>query len=359
MTEFARQRTFALSALSLALASFAFKPAWAQAGDYVPMMVPVPSGASSSPSNNPYNNPYLQGGTGSTTLQTGTGSTTLQTGTGSTTLQVNTDSTTLQTGVERQGGPVHVLFIVDASRSMLEGLGGGTQKIDAAKQVLQNAIARIPPDVNFGLRVFGHGYQGAGSRGSLFGGGFASLGNECRNSALLVPIGTGNRRTIIEKVRQIRPYGMTPLAYSIEMAAASDFRGLTGNKTIILISDGQDTCGGNPCEVIRQLPKYGIKIKVDVVGLNLRGDPVSRNQLNCIANESGGKYYDADTAAKLIESVSASVSKAIEGRVIIRPSDSTAPALQNILTPPELVPIEPQQELRPNAQDELKQNETK
>ena len=57
MTEFARQRTFALSALSLALASFAFQPAWAQAGDYVPMMVPVPSGASSSPSNNPYNNP--------------------------------------------------------------------------------------------------------------------------------------------------------------------------------------------------------------------------------------------------------------------------------------------------------------
>ncbi|MBX9942280.1 MAG: VWA domain-containing protein [Candidatus Obscuribacterales bacterium] len=355
MTEFARLRVFALSALSLAVASFAGSPAHGQAGDYVPMMVPVPSGSS--------NNPYLQTGTGSTTLQTGTGSTTLQTGTGSTTLQVNTDSTTLQTGVERQGGPVHVLFIVDASRSMLEGLGGGTQKIDAAKQVLQNAIARIPPDVNFGLRVFGHGYQGAGNRNSLFGGGFAALGNECRNSALLVPIGTGNRRTIIEKVRQIRPYGMTPLAYSIEMAAASDFRGLTGNKTIILISDGQDTCGGNPCEVIRQLPKYGIKIKVDVVGLNLRGDPVSRNQLNCIANESGGKYYDADTAAKLIESVSASVSKAIEGRVIIRPSGdgATSPALQNILTPPELVPIEPMKEINqsePN-QNELKQNETK
>lgn len=301
----------------------------------VPMAMPVPAGRSGA---------SYSASTDSTTLQTGTQSTTLSVGTQSTLLQSGTDSSLLRTGVERQAGPVNVLFIVDGSRSMLEKLGGDTQKMDAAKQVLQNAISRIPADVNLGLRVFGHGYQGANT--SMFGGGFGSLNldNECRNSALLVPVGRGNRRTIIEKTRQIRPYGMTPLAYSIEQAAINDFRGLNGTKTIILITDGADTCNGNPCEVIKQLPLYGIKLKVDVVGLDLRREPLARHQLNCIAQESGGKYYDANTAADLIDSVSQSVSKAIEGRVIIRPSSGTGGSGANpvnIMTPPELVPIEP------------------
>lgn len=278
-------------------------------------------------------------------LQSGTDSTTLQTGTGSTTLQTGTGAATIQSGVEKEAEPLNILFIVDGSRSMLEKLEGSNQKMDAAKQVLQNAISRIPSDVNLGLRVFGQGYTG--TQPTMFGGGFGGIqiDAECRNSALWVPIGRGNRRTIIEKVRQIKPYGMTPLAYAIEQAAMQDFRGTTGKKIIILITDGADTCGGNPCEVVRRLPLFGIKIKLDVVGLDLHREPGARNQLNCIAKESGGTYSDASTAAQLIDSVSASVSKAIEGRVIIRPSAPGAPTVVNPETPPELVPIEPMKPL--------------
>ena len=276
----------------------------------------------------------LQTGTNSTTLHTGTDSTTLQTGTGNTTLQVGTQNTTLQaglgssllrTGVQREAVPVNILFIVDGSRSMLDDLERGVQKIDAAKQVLQNALSNIPPDVNLGLRVFGQGYSGAQGGTSLFGGGFGSLASECRNTALWVPIGKNNRVSIINKVRGLKPYGMTPLAYTIYQAAISDFRDAKGDKVIILITDGADTCNGDPCRVIRELPKFGIKIKVDVVGLSLHREPQARNQLNCVAEASGGKYFDAKTAADLIESVSASVSKAIEGRVIIRPSQPVNP----------------------------------
>lgn len=301
----------------------------------VPMTMPVPAGRAAVP---------YSASTDSTTLQTGTQSTTLSVGTQSTLLQSGTDSSLLRTGVERQAGPINILFILDGSRSMLDKLDSKTRKIHAAKQVLQNAIQRIPTDVNLGLRVFGHGYQGENT--SMFGGGFGSLNLdlECRNSVLLVPVGRGTEKSIIEKIRQIRPYGMTPLAYSIEQAAINDFRGLNGTKTIILITDGADTCNGNPCEVIKQLPLYGIKLKVDVVGLDLRREPLARHQLNCIAQESGGKYYDANNAADLIDSVSQSVSKAIEGRVIIRPSTGTGGSGANpvnIMTPPELVPIEP------------------
>lgn len=281
----------------------------------------------------------LQTGMNQTTLQTGMNQTTLQMGTESALIQAGTDASLLRTGVEREAGPVNILFIVDGSRSMLEKLDGSTQKIDAAKQVLQNALSRIPQDVNLGLRVFGQGYEGPHS---MFSGGLPGLAldTECRNTALWVPLGRGNRRTIIEKVRQIKPYGMTPLAYAIEQAAVSDFRGMQGTKTIILITDGADTCNGNPCEVIKQLPLYGIKLKVDVVGLALRREPFARAQLNCISEKSGGHYYDANTAADLIESVSHSVSKAIEGRVIVRPSAKDAVNPVNTETGPEMVPIE-------------------
>src|SRR5205814_2303387 len=99
----------------------------------------------------------LQGGTAGTMLRTGTQSTMLQggaagtmlqTGTQSTTLQGGTAGTTIQAQVERQGGPVNILFVIDCSYSMKEGLGGSMQKMDAAKQVLQNALSRIPGDVN-------------------------------------------------------------------------------------------------------------------------------------------------------------------------------------------------------------------
>jgi Mg-chelatase subunit ChlD len=287
----------------------------------------------------------LRSGTDATTMQIGTQNTTLQVGTQNTTLQAGTGSSLLRTGVERQAEQVNILFIVDGSRSMLDDLEHGVQKIDAAKQVLQNALSNIPPDVNLGLRVFGQGYSGAQGGTGMFGGGFGSMASECRNTALWVPIGKNNRVSIITKVRGLKPYGMTPLAYSIAQAAFSDFRGLQGSKVIILITDGADTCMGDPCKVIRELlPRYGIKIKVDVVGLSLHREPQARNQLNCISENSGGKYYDAKTAADLIDSVSASVSKAIEGRVIMRPSQPVNPlngqTPQEVNTPVESLPLQ-------------------
>jgi len=280
----------------------------------------------------------LQTGTSSTTLQTGTSSTTLQTGTDSTLLKVGTDSTLLkmgtdstllkmgtdstllQTGIERKGGPVNILFLVDCSFSMRDKLSGSDHKMHAATQVLEQALARIPNDINLGLRVFG--------QGSFL------PGMDCQSTALLVPLGTGNRASIITKVRNLKPFGMTPLEYAIRQAAEDDFSDCKGTKTLILITDGADTCGGDPCKFIRELPMLGIKVKVDIVGLVLK-DKQGRDQLNCIAEQSGGKYYDADTAAQLIDSVSTSVNKAISGQVL---SPNHA---KNTETPPELQEIKP------------------
>ncbi len=233
-------------------------------------------------------------------------------------LQVNAQNSVVEAEVEQTSGPLNIIFLLDCSFSMKEKMSDQVQKIEAAKQVLQNALTRIPGDVNVGLRVFGQS------------GGNSMPGGECLQTALLVPLGQGNRRTIIEQVRNIRAFGMTPLEYALRQTAENDFAGAQGNKVIILISDGADTCGGDPCRLIRMLPAYGIKIKVDVVGLDLKRDHFARAQLNCVAEQSGGKYSDAESATDLIDSVSASVSKAISGRILFKPG---TPPVNNMQTP--------------------------
>jgi len=263
----------------------------------------------------------LQGGANSTTLQGGTNSTMLRSSTESTTIHGGTSGSLIQGGVQDETGPINILFLLDASYSMREKISG-RPKMELAKEVLAEAMNRVPGDVNVGLRVFG--------QQSLMG----LMEADCRATALLVPMGTNNRRSVINEVSQIKAYGMTPLAWALLNAAEDDFRGVVGRKIIILISDGMDTCNGNPCQVIQQLPRFGIKIKVDVVGVDLKHDQAARSQFDCITKTSGGKYYDANTATQLIDSVSASVDKAISGRIIVKPGTN----VKGADTPPELMP---------------------
>jgi len=242
-------------------------------------------------------------------------------------LQGGAQGSFIQGGAQRDGGPVNILFVLDASYSMKEKLGNDERKMTAAKQVLQSALSRIPNDVNLGLRVFGQSF----ARDNPMA--------DCMATTLLVPLGQHNRGAIIRQVNQIEPYGMTPLEYAISQAAANDFRNVEGSKTLILITDGADTCGGNPCAYVRSLPSLGIKLKVDVVGVDLKRDPTARAQLHCVAEISGGKYFDANTAAELVDSVSKSVGSAISGKVLPRAGASTSG--KNSETTPELVPSNP------------------
>jgi Ca-activated chloride channel family protein len=251
----------------------------------------------------------LQGGSQSTLLQGGSQSTLLQGGSKSTLLEGGTKGAIIQGGVEHIREKLNILFLLDCSRSMREKFSSADptseEKMVAAKKVLDQSLEKIPADINVGLRTFGQGFS-------------ASHESDCMQTALLVPLGIGNREAIKERVKAIKAFGLTPLEYALKQAVEDDFRGAVGTKVIILISDGADTCDGHPCKFIEQLPKYGIKLKIDVVGLDLK-EQNAKEQLNCIAESSGGKFYDANTAGDLIKSVSTSVDRAISGRVIMHP----------------------------------------
>ena len=219
----------------------------------------------------------------------------------------------LDGGVEQESGPVNILFVLDASYSMKEKLSG-VMKMTAAKEVLQNALTRIPNSVNVGLRVFGQSY--------------ANLADiDCRQTSLLVPIGQHNRGAIIKSIRQIEPFGMTPIMFALRQAAEEDFRGVMGPKTIILITDGADTCGGDPCAYLTMLRAHGIRMKVDVVGVDLAREKAAREQLKCITAVSLGKYYEANSSTQLIEGIGSSVDAAISGKVLpkVKSEEQVAP----------------------------------
>lgn len=268
----------------------------------------------------------------SPTLRAGTDNTLLRTGTDSTTLQVGTQNTMIRAGVEHEAVPLNILILIDCSQSMKEGLGGPLsgeheEKMNAAKMVLEQTMSQIPPEVNVGLRVFGQSFHN-------------DPYIDCQQTALLVPIGNHNRRAIIERVRQVRPFGLTPLTYALR-EAANDLSQVQGHKQIILISDGAETCGFDPCSEVRRISASGVNMKIDIVGLGLKRDWEAKQQLNCIASQTGGKFYDANTAAELIDSIRNSVKQAlgeanVTGKVLTKVKPSVAPAFDDKGLPADL-----------------------
>ncbi len=193
-----------------------------------------------------------------------------------------------------------VQIILDASGSMKESLGG-KPKIEIARETLKEVIQQTPATSQIGLRAFGHNLAHTDPK-------------TCTDSELLIPIGSGDRQALLTKVGAITVRGETPIAYSLEKAGA-DF-GPDTKKTVVLLSDGKETCNGDPVAVLAKLKQRGIELKVHVIGFAV--DAETTKQLQAIAQASGGNYFEAKDAAQL----KLSVQKA----VAVAPAPAPAPA---------------------------------
>jgi len=204
---------------------------------------------------------------------------------------------------------VNIEYILDASGSMLETIQD-VRKIDIAKETLSGLIDQLPAgasevDLNVGLRVYGHSTV-AGE----------SPEQRCRDTALEIPINGVKTAAIKQKIAGIQARGWTPIAYSLEQSAEDFPKGQDSDNIIILISDGKETCGGDPCAVAKKLHQAGIKVNINVVGFDI--NPAEKTQLECIAKAAGGKYYSADSAGELNR-----VLTEVQDQVIKKKSTST------------------------------------
>lgn len=168
-----------------------------------------------------------------------------------------------------------ILFLLDGSGSMMGQWENGQSRIEVAKKILTRLVdsLRNNTKVEIALRVYGHRY--------------ARQANNCHDTYLEVPFGPKNHTAIINKLKDIVPKGVTPITYSLEQAA-KDFPANPGYRNIlILITDGIESCGGDPCATSVALQRKGVLLRPFVIGLGLEGGKV----LDCV-----GKYFDSQNS---------------------------------------------------------------
>jgi Ca-activated chloride channel family protein len=190
---------------------------------------------------------------------------------------------TIPAQADESGDPGKLMLVLDSSGSMKEKVAG-TTKIAAAKDALGTVIDKLPANQQVGLRVYGAKVFSAKDKGA------------CTDSQRAVDLGTDNRTNLKSAVAKYKPYGETPTGYALQQAGKD--LGKDGQRTIVLVSDGESTCSPDPCKVAAELAESGVQLHIDVIGLNVSGK--ARNQLQCIAGSGNGSYYDAQDADDLV-----------------------------------------------------------
>ncbi len=199
-----------------------------------------------------------------------------------------------------------VLFILDFSNSMTEYLEG-RRKVDLMIDTMKSILPNLNPNIAVGLRIYGHKM------------GFTPF-EACRASMLVSPIAVSNGINIRNSLLDIKPRGMTPITYSLKQAVKNDFRGFSGKKHIILLSDGGENCDESPCTYVLELIKVRKDVTIDVIAFNIDNED-DLSQLECTSLVTSGKFYNAKTAAQLARSLNNSVSsiKQVEAKIIANP----------------------------------------
>lgn len=177
-----------------------------------------------------------------------------------------------------------LLLVLDSSGSMKQPAGDGHSKIDNAKRALNQLVDSLDTAAPVGMRVYG---------ATVFD---KSQPGACTDSQLAVPIGpAGDKSALKAAIARYKPYGETPIAYSL-LQAGNDL-GTSGQRSIVLVSDGEETCDADPCAVAKSLADKGIDLRIDVIGLGVSGK--ARNQLQCVASKGRGTYTDANNRDEL------------------------------------------------------------
>ncbi|MDR7489598.1 MAG: VWA domain-containing protein, partial [Armatimonadota bacterium] len=157
----------------------------------------------------------------------------------------------VDTGGEPVGAPPQVELILDASGSMKRRIDGRPM-IDIARDTLAQVVKALPDQVHVGLRVYGHRIR-EGRPG------------DCQDSELVVPIAPLDRTAMLAAIRRVQALGTTPIAYSLRQVAR-DFGTRSGERLVILVTDGQEECGGSPAAVVSELLAAGVKVRLNIVG---------------------------------------------------------------------------------------------
>lgn len=182
--------------------------------------------------------------------------------------------------IAQDTAPGRSMIVFDGSGSMW-GQIDGTAKIVTARETLARVAGQLPSEMEVGLIAYGHNRKG-----------------DCNDIETLVPTGPASLRAsqLTSSVQALNPKGKTPLTEAVRRAAG-ELRFQEEKATVILITDGIETCAADPCAVALELEALGIDFTTHVIGFGLSEE--EGRQVACLADNTGGLYLQASNAADL------------------------------------------------------------
>ncbi|MEO0722161.1 MAG: VWA domain-containing protein, partial [Pseudomonadota bacterium] len=214
------------------------------------------------------------------------------------------------------------MLVMDASGSMW-GQIDGVNKVVIARDVVRDSLGAAAVTQSLGLIAYGHNRKG-----------------DCSDIEVLVPPAKGTNSAIAAAVAAINPKGKTPLTEAVRRAAAA-MQHTENRSTVVLVTDGLETCDADPCALARQLEQSGVDFTAHVVGFGLsRADGAA---VACLAEETGGRYFDAGNAGELAAALSVAVAEDIPQEAVVEEPPQVEPKhnLQiNVQLTPDSPPLE-------------------
>ena len=181
------------------------------------------------------------------------------------------------------------IIVLDASGSMW-GQIDGRPKLEIAREALGTVLSGLDPATEIGLMAYGHREKGS-----------------CEDIELVVPPAPGTAQAITDAANAMKFLGKTPLTESVRRAAA-ELKSTEEKATVILITDGIETCEADPCALGAELEASGVDFTAHVVGFGLTAEEGAT--VACLAENTGGKYIEAKDAGSLVEALKTTVAVA-------------------------------------------------
>jgi hypothetical protein len=175
-------------------------------------------------------------------------------------------------------------LIVDYSGSMNAKMKDGATKVASAKKCVNDLIEKLPNDLNVALIVYGVSKQ----RG-------------CEDIDIVQPLGPIDKAGLKNKINGFNATGMTPIASSLTKAG-EELKKAKGGSAIVLVTDGAESCHGDPAGVAAKLAaEFGVKFGINVIGFGI--EPQEKAQLADIAAKGHGKLLTVENASELTDAL--------------------------------------------------------
>ncbi len=191
------------------------------------------------------------------------------------------------------------ILVLDASGSMWGKIDGKT-KVEIARAVVIDLLAKIPAERRLGLVAYGHRREG-----------------DCKDIEVVVAVGT-DRDAIRRAVASMSFKGKTPLSDAVRFAAEK-LRYKEAKATVILVTDGAESCNVDPCALGRELEAAGVDFTAHIIGFGLASDIESAG-LKCLAEATGGRFVGARNAGELSVALSETVAAPVEAPPVAAPT---------------------------------------